>query len=113
MARDQSNGWDNQARSSALLRAHSYLFLGQWPYPTTDKAFEVSSVARAVFFEAMGLADWKTLYLNATYQYEGNPIQLAVVVALPSSSVTVTNGTRLPLLLVSTGLDYFKEVRTQ
>ena len=108
LARNSSSGWDHQARSSALLRAHSYLFLAQWPYPTTDTAFNTSRLAREVFVEAMSFAGWQTVYLNASFIYApGITIEQPVVVALPYPAGSSNNHT-LPLLLVSTGLDYFK-----
>ncbi len=76
-----------------------------WPYAFSEEAMELSVQASSAFQSGLDLhPTWKNLYFNTSFSNGTASTQLPAIFITPDSSH------KLPLVIITTGTDYTKEV---
>lgn len=94
-------------KSTLYLRAVTYSFLAQWPFPPGSSQLEVAARSRRFFKEYLDNTDYTYVQFNATFNNG------TATAELPAYFTTADPSKKLPLILSVTGTDYYKEMMYQ
>jgi pimeloyl-ACP methyl ester carboxylesterase len=94
-------------KSTLYLRAVTYSFLAQWPFPPGPSQLEAAARSRKYFKDYLDNTDYSYVQFNATFNNGTASTEL------PAYFITADPSKKLPLILSVTGTDYYKEMMYQ